>query len=79
MVQLVCQTSLPPSDQPSGYGTGSFIHQYNAATESLGFVTGSDFHPFVTQIGLYTEDGDLQSSVNSQNQYNYQTKSQLHL
>jgi hypothetical protein len=50
---------FPPGDQPSGHGTGSYATEYNAATSSLGFVTGSDFHPFVTQIGLYTEDGDL--------------------
>ena len=50
---------FPPSVEPSGYGTGSYATEYNAATESLGFVTGSDFHPYVTQIGLYTEDGDL--------------------
>ena len=50
---------LPPGDQPSGEGTGSFKTQYNAATQSLAFVTGSDFNPYVTQIGLYTEDGDL--------------------
>tara|TARA_A100001201_G_scaffold6909_1_gene11222 strand:- start:312 stop:1304 length:993 start_codon:yes stop_codon:yes gene_type:complete len=50
---------FPPSDQPSGYGTGSYSVEYNAATSSLGFVTGSDFHPYVTQVGLYTEEGDL--------------------
>ena len=50
---------LPPGDQPSGAGTGSFKTEYNAATSSLGFVTGSDFNPYVTQIGLYTEDGEL--------------------
>ena len=50
---------FPPSIGPTGQGTGSYATEYNAATESLAFVTGSDFHPFVTQIGLYTEDGDL--------------------
>jgi len=50
---------LPPGDQPSGEGTGSFKTEYSAATSSLGFVTGSDFRPYVTQIGLYTEEGDL--------------------
>jgi hypothetical protein len=50
---------LPPGDQPSGEGTGSFKTEYNAATSSLGFVTGSDFRPYVSQVGLYTEDGVL--------------------
>ena len=50
---------LPPGDQPSGEGTGSFKTFYNAATSSLGFVTESNFRPYVTQVGLYTEDGDL--------------------
>jgi len=50
---------FPPSILPTGQGTGSYATEYNAATESLAFVTGSDFHPFVTQIGLYTEDGEL--------------------
>ena len=43
---------LPPHDR-------SYATSYTAATSSLGFVTGSDFHPYVTQVGLYTEDGDL--------------------
>ena len=50
---------LPPGDQPLNSGTGSFKTEYNAATSSLGFVTGSEFHPYVTQIGLYTEAGEL--------------------
>jgi len=50
---------LPPGDQPSGYGTGSFKTEYNASSTRLGFVTGSTFHPYVTQVGLYTEDGVL--------------------
>ena len=50
---------FPPGDQPSGEGTGSFKTFYNAATSSLGFVTESNFRPYVTQVGLYTEDGDL--------------------
>ena len=43
---------LPPHDR-------AYATSYTAATSSLGFVTGSDFQPYVTQVGLYTEDGDL--------------------
>jgi len=50
---------LPPGDQPLNWGTGSFKTEYNATTQSLGFVTGSEFNPYVTQIGLYTDDGEL--------------------
>ena len=50
---------LPAGDQPLNSGTGSFKTEYNAATSSLGFVTGSDFRPYVSQVGLYTEDGVL--------------------
>ena len=50
---------LPPGDQPLNSGTGSFKTEYNATTQSLGFVTGSEFNPYVTQIGLYTDDGEL--------------------
>lgn len=50
---------LPPGDQPSGEGTGSFKTEYNATTQSLAFTTGSEFNPYVTQVGLYTEDGEL--------------------
>ena len=50
---------LPPSDRPDSEGRGTYASSYTAATSSLGFVTGSDFHPYVTQVGLYTEDGEL--------------------
>ena len=50
---------FPPSDQPSGQGTGSYATHYNAATQSLGFVTESNFRPFVSDIGLYSENGEL--------------------
>jgi len=50
---------LPPGDQPLNSGTGSFKTEYNAATQSLAFVTGSEFNPYVTQVGLYTEAGEL--------------------
>ena len=50
---------LPPGDQPSGQGTGSYATFYNAATSSLGFVTGSDFKPYVSTIGLYNENNEL--------------------
>lgn len=50
---------FPPSDKPSGQGTGSYARFYNAATESLGFVTESTFRPYVTDIGLYGENGEL--------------------
>ena len=50
---------FPPSDKPSGAGTGSYATFYNAATESLGFVTESTFRPYVTDIGLYGENGEL--------------------
>ncbi len=50
---------FPPSDKPSGHGTGSYARFYNAATESLGFVTESTFRPYVTDIGLYGENGEL--------------------
>jgi len=50
---------FPPSHNPSGEGTGSYATFYNAATESLAMVTGSEFKPYVTDIGLYTEDNEL--------------------
>ena len=50
---------LPAGDQPLNSGTGSFKTEYNAATQSLAFTTGSEFNPYVTQVGLYTEDGEL--------------------
>jgi len=50
---------FPPSDQPSGAGTGSYATFYNAASEALPFVTESNFKPFVTDIGLYSENNEL--------------------
>ena len=50
---------LPAGDQPLKSVTGSFKTEYNAATQSLAFTTGSEFNPYVTQVGLYTEDGEL--------------------
>ena len=50
---------LPPSDRPDSEGRGTYDTSYEATDTSLGFVTGSEFHPYVTQIGLYTEDGEL--------------------
>ena len=50
---------LPPSDRPDSEGRGTYATSYEATDTSLGFVTGSEFHPYVTQIGLYTEDGEL--------------------
>jgi hypothetical protein len=50
---------FPPSHLPTGQGTGSYATFYNAATESLGIVTGSEFQPFVTDIGLYSENNEL--------------------
>ena len=50
---------FPPSHLPTGQGTGSYAKFYNAATEQLGFVTGSEFSPFVTDIGLYSENNEL--------------------
>ena len=50
---------FPPSHLPTGQGTGSYATFYNAATESLSLVTGSEFSPFVTNIGLYDQFGQL--------------------
>jgi hypothetical protein len=50
---------LPPSDRPDSEGRGTYATSYEATDTSVGFVTGSEFHPYVTQIGLYTEDGEL--------------------
>ena len=50
---------FPPSHNPSGHGTGSYATFYNAASESLPMVTGSEFKPYVTDIGLYSEDNEL--------------------
>ena len=58
-VLSVCQTYFPPSHLPSGAGTGSYATFYNAATQSEGIVTHSEFRPFVTDIGLYSENNEL--------------------
>lgn len=50
---------FPPGVQPSGAGTGSYARFYNASSEALGFVTESTFRPYVTDIGLYSEQGEL--------------------
>ena len=50
---------FPPSHLPTGQGTGSYNSTYNAATESLSIVTGSEFSPFVTNVGLYDQFGQL--------------------
>ena len=50
---------FPPSHKPTGQGTGSYAKFYNAASEQLPVVTGSEFKPYVTDIGLYSEDNEL--------------------
>jgi len=50
---------FPPSHLPTGQGTGSYALFYNAATESVAFVTESTFRPYVSDIGLYSENGEL--------------------
>jgi len=50
---------FPPGDSPNLSGTGSFATQYTPASHSINEVTGSTWYPFVTQIGLYDNDGDL--------------------
>ena len=50
---------FPPSHKPSGQGTGSYALFYNAASEQLPVVTGSEFKPYVTDIGLYNENNEL--------------------
>ena len=50
---------FPPSHLPTGQGTGSYATFYNAASEALPFVTESNFKPFVTDIGLYSENNEL--------------------
>ena len=50
---------FPPSHKPPGQGTGSYALFYNAATESIDITTGSDFNPYVTNVGLYSEDNEL--------------------
>jgi hypothetical protein len=50
---------FPPSHNPSGHGTGSYATFYNAVTESLSFTTNTNFKPYVTEIGLYSENSEL--------------------
>ena len=50
---------FPPSHNPSGEGTGSYATFYNAAPEAEGFTTHSEFRPYVSEIGLYSENGEL--------------------
>lgn len=50
---------FPPSHLPTGQGTGSYATFYNASEVALGFVTESTFRPYVTDIGLYNDDGQL--------------------
>ena len=50
---------FPLGDQPTGQGTGSFSAQYTPASQSESFVTSSDFYPYVTQVGLYDDFGQL--------------------
>ncbi len=50
---------FPPSHNPSGEGTGSYATFYNAVTESLSFTQNSEFRPYVTEIGLYSENSEL--------------------
>ena len=52
-------SNFPPSDNPSGQGTGSYSTTYQAASHSIDNITGSDWYPYVTQIGLYDVYGDL--------------------
>ena len=41
------------------YQSGSYKHHYAAATEYAGFVTHSDFAPYVTKVGLYNDFNEL--------------------
>ena len=50
---------FPPSHNPSGHGTGSYAVFYNAAPEAEAFTTHSEFRPYVSDIGLYSENGEL--------------------
>jgi len=50
---------FPPSHKPTGQGTGSYATFYNAAQEAESFVTHSEFRPYVTEIGLYSENNEL--------------------
>ncbi len=48
---------FPPGD--AKYQSGSYKHHYVAATEYAGFVTHSDFSPYVTKVGLYNDFNEL--------------------
>jgi len=49
---------LPPGDQPTN-GTGSFKPFYNPTTNLQGFVTHSEFTPYLSTIGLYNDKNEL--------------------
>lgn len=48
---------FPPGDAANK--SGSYKHYYQQATEYEGFVTHSDFQPYVTKIGLYNDFDEL--------------------
>lgn len=50
---------FPPSDQPTGAGTGSYKTFYNATGNYQGFVSHSEFQPYLTTIGLYNDSNEL--------------------
>lgn len=49
---------FPPGDNPAS-GTGSFNQTYEPTDTQLSFVTGSDFYPYVSTIGLYDDKNNL--------------------
>ena len=49
---------LPPGDQPTN-GTGSFKPFYNPTTNLQGFVSHSEFKPYLTSVGLYNDNNEL--------------------
>jgi len=48
---------FPPGD--ALYKSGSYKHSYNAATDYEGFVSHSEFRPYVTRVGLYNDFNQL--------------------
>ena len=50
---------FPPSDQPTGEGTGSYKTFYNATDKVEGFVSHSEFRPYVSVVGLYNDNNEL--------------------
>ena len=50
---------FPPGSDPTGKGTGSFKEEYNAAQKYEGFVTHSQFEPYLTTVGLYNDNNEL--------------------